>query len=191
MEALNEDTGMEPLIALLVKRINGLTPEESERRLGLDFEALEEWLGQPENENDCLQFVRGVFLIGSLSQIVQMVREESKKQLIKPQMVEMDWPPGAKMRGGKSARKEGGFWLRWKKLDCVMDAVSEEASLNFADAERRREADYERSKFRRFDLARSTGKNLYGLERVTGVGTNECITYSMSPADLFTVRLIG
>jgi hypothetical protein len=159
-EALNEDTGTDRLIGLLAKRINGLSVEESEKALGLDLAVLEEWLGQPENENDCLQFVRGFFLVGSLNQIVEMVREESKKQLIKPPLVEMDWPPGAKMRGGKGVRKEGGFWLRWKQLDCVMDAVSEEASLNFADAEMRREADYETIEISRVRFGEAHGQKI-------------------------------
>src|SRR5580765_4631269 len=88
-EELNEDSGEAPLFALLSKRIKGRSKAEAQNVLEADFAALEKWLSDPANENDCLQFVRG-FLMVSPSELAKRIIEESEKGPELPPEDEMD-----------------------------------------------------------------------------------------------------
>ena len=134
-EALKEDTGEAPLFALLSKRINGRSEVEARNILGADLAALEAWLGEPANKNDCLQFVRG-FLMVSPSELAKRIIEESAKAAEPPPEAEMDLPRDAKVRRVKS-RTEVAMIIRWKGTLTAIDAVSEETADNFAEAEKR------------------------------------------------------
>lgn len=133
-EELNEDTGEVPLFALLSKRIKGISESEAQTLLENDLEALEKWLAAPENENDCLQFVRG-FLLVSPSGLVTRILEESANVAEPPPETEMDVPEGAKVRRVKS-RTEVGVLIRWKGTLTALDSISEEAAANIEEVER-------------------------------------------------------
>lgn len=132
-EELNEDTGEVPLFALLIKRINGVSESEAQTLLENDLEVLEKWLATPENENDCLQFVRG-FLLLSPSELATRILEESAKAAEPPPEAEMDVPDGAKVRRVKS-RTEVGVLIRWKGTLTALDSISEEAAVNIEEVE--------------------------------------------------------
>lgn len=137
-EELNEDTGEAPLFALLSKRIKGRSETEAQSILEADFATLEEWLAEPANKNDCLQFVRG-FLMVSPSELATRILEESTEAVKPPPEAEMDLPEGAKVRRVKS-RTEVGILIRWKGTLTALDSVSEEAAANFTELEGRRGA---------------------------------------------------
>lgn len=131
-EELNEDTGVSPLFALLRKRIMGRSIAEAEDLLKEDGAALQTWLSAPEQQNDCLHFASVFLSMISPSELVSQILEEAKK-LVEPQpFAEMDLPEGARLRKDKL--------ISFKKLLVVLDAVSEEAAANFAEALGRRGA---------------------------------------------------
>jgi hypothetical protein len=131
-ELNNEVTGVGPLFALLHKRIEGHSTSEAEKLLKEDGAALEDWLSAPEQQNDCLHFASVFFSMVSPSELVRQILEESKK-LAEPQPhAEMDLPTGARLRKDKLISFQG--------LLIALDAVSEEAAANFAEAEGRRGA---------------------------------------------------
>jgi hypothetical protein len=134
-EYLNEDTGEAPLFALLSKRIKGRLEAEAQSILETDLKALEEWLGEPANKDDCLQFVRG-FLMVSPSELAKRIIEESAKASEPPPEAEMDLPKDAKVRRVKS-RTEVAMIIRWKGTLTAIDSVTEEAAANFAEVENR------------------------------------------------------
>ena len=106
---------------------------EAQSILEADFGALEEWLSDSANENDCLQFVRG-FLMVSPSELAKRIIEESAKGAELPPEVEMDSPKDAKVRRVKS-RTEMGMMIRWKGTLTAIDSVPEKAVANVAEAE--------------------------------------------------------
>jgi hypothetical protein len=134
-EELNESTGEGPLFDLLIKRIKGCSKAEAQNVLEADFAALEEWLSDSANENDCLQFVRG-FLMVSPSELAKHIIEESAKGTELPPEVEMDSPKDAKVRRVKS-RTEVAMIIRWKGILTGIDSISEEAAASVADDEQR------------------------------------------------------
>lgn len=134
-EELNEDTGEAPLFALLSKRIKGRSEAEGQNILEADLGALEEWLDEPANKNDCLQFVRG-FLMVSPSELAKRIVEETAKAAEPPPEAEMDLPKDAKVRRVKS-KTEVAMIIRWKGTLTAIDSVTEEAVSNIAEVENR------------------------------------------------------
>jgi len=134
-EELNEATGEAPLFALLSKRLKGHSEAAAQKILEDDLAALEAWLSAPEQESDCLQFVRG-FLMVSPSGLAERILEESARAAEPPPEVQMDVPAGAKLRRVKS-RTEEAMLVRWKGTLTAIDSLSEEAVVNFAEVENR------------------------------------------------------
>ncbi len=134
-EELNEDSGEAPLFALLTKRIKGSSEAKAQTILETDLAALEKWLGEPANKNDCLQFVRG-FLMVSPSELAKRIIEESAKAAEPPPEAIMDLPKDAKVRRVKS-RTEVAMIIRWKGTLTAIDSITEEAAANFAEVENR------------------------------------------------------
>src|SRR6516225_2533071 len=64
-EDLNEDSGAAPLMALLSKRIHGLSLPEAADVLEQDRAALDQWLSALGQQGDPLHFVQGFFLTAS------------------------------------------------------------------------------------------------------------------------------
>jgi hypothetical protein len=123
-EELDEDTGVEPLMKLLVKRLVGLTEDEAKTSIQADLTELESWLASPENQNDSLQFVRG-FLLISGDEVPRMVCEseaESVKPIREPQM---DLPFGAKGKTVKSST-QAGLVFRWNGKIAAIDVANPE-----------------------------------------------------------------
>jgi hypothetical protein len=121
-DELNEATAEGPLFALFSKRIKSLPETEAQKLLEEDSEALEAWLALPENENDCLQFVRG-FLMVSPSDLTKWIREGLEKE--QPPLVEIDLPDEVKMKRIAN-RNEAAIILRWKGLIITLQAMPEE-----------------------------------------------------------------
>jgi hypothetical protein len=134
-EELNEDTGSEPLLQILGKRLARLSPEEAEKTLRQDIELLEDWLAQLDNQNDCLQFVRGFFMVGSPSQMAQTVSESLVKSSMPRPDVVMELPPKAKMRTFKTRDGSGGI-VRLKGFIMSLDVIDEEMVPRWAEIER-------------------------------------------------------
>lgn len=131
-EELNEDTGVDPLFALLLKRIDGLPAAEAENLLKDDGDALLSWLSQPEQQNDCLHFASVFLSMIEPSELGAQILEHARK-LVEPQPVaEMNLPAGAKLRKDKL--------ISFKKLLVALDAITEEAASNVAELEGRRGA---------------------------------------------------
>lgn len=125
-EELNEDTGFTPLLALLSKRIAGLSVEDAEKLLEEDMAALQSWLSAPEQINDCLHFAAGVFLIAPPAELVEQIWEETKKQKKPLPWVEMDMATGIKPRRFES-EGDGGMFVKWSGLAFSISIGSEAA----------------------------------------------------------------
>jgi hypothetical protein len=121
---LNEETAEEPLLALFSKRLKGCSDSEAQKLLEEDLSVLEAWLSLPENENDCLQFVRG-FLLVSPSEMAKRILEESAKAAIPPPWVEIDLPDEVKTKRVGN-RDEAALILKWKGLMVVFQAIPKE-----------------------------------------------------------------
>jgi len=131
-EDLNEDTGVGPLFALLQNRIEGLPTTQAENLLKEDGAALQSWLSEPEQQNDCLHFASVFLSMIESSELVAQVLEHTRKLAEPRPVAEMDLPEGAKVRKDKL--------ISFKKLLIALDAISEEEANNFADLEGRRGA---------------------------------------------------
>lgn len=113
------------MFELLSKRIKGLSEPDAQKLLEDDLNCLESWLSVPENEHDCLEFVRG-FLMVSPSGLAKRIREESVKP--PPPLVEIDLPDGVKCKRIAN-REEAGVLLRWKGLIASLEAMPEELAV--------------------------------------------------------------
>ncbi len=116
-EKLNEDSGLPPLMALLTKRVGGLSKPEAEKLLSEDLAALQEWLALPAQRNDPLHFVFGVALIASPADILRFIEEEAEKTTQPKLCLHMQLPPGAKLRHVSGGGDDGklvtlnGVWM--------------------------------------------------------------------------------
>jgi hypothetical protein len=119
------------LFALFSKRVKNLPETEAQKLLEEDSEALETWLALPENENDCLQFVRG-FLMVSPSDLTKWIREGLEKK--QPPLVEIDLPDEVKMKRIAN-RNEAAIILRWKGLMITLQSMPEELALKLTKLE--------------------------------------------------------
>lgn len=140
LDELNEDTGGAELIGLLSIRLKGYTAAEAQKILEKDSTALAQWLADPLNENDCLQFVRGYFLVTSTEELAKRILSEaasSREQLPSP---EMDLPQGAKVRRVKS-RTQVAMIIRWQGTLTAFDVVPEEAAASIEEAEKRNDGE--------------------------------------------------
>lgn len=131
-EDLNEDTGMQSLLALMSKRIKGLSQEEAEKLVGEDWAALKDWLALPAQLNDPLHFVYGVFLIFTPATLVQHLREAAEKPPEPEYHLEMDLPPDAKVRKVPGSDKSSKLFV-WQGLFICVVALSEKALAKFAE----------------------------------------------------------
>jgi hypothetical protein len=132
-EELNEDTGEAPLFALLSKRVKGFSELEAQKLLEEDLAVLERWLATPENEGDCLQFVRG-FLMISPSELVKRIYEEAAKGIATPPLVEMELPTEAKVQRVGN-RNEAAMILKWKGLMVALQAMPEALAVELTKAQ--------------------------------------------------------
>lgn len=121
IEELNEGTAEGPLFAVFIKRIKDFSRREAQTVLEEDLNVLEVWLALPENENDCLQFVRG-FLLVSPAKLAKRILEESAKGPAQLSWVEVDLPPDASVKR-ISNREEAALILRWKGLIISLEAI--------------------------------------------------------------------
>ena len=124
-EQLNEEEAEGPIFELMSKRIKGLSESDAQQLLEDDLNCLESWLSVPENENDCLQFVRG-FLLVSPSGLAKRIREETEKP--PPPLVEIDLPDEVKCKRIAN-REEAALILRWKGLIASLQAMPEEMAV--------------------------------------------------------------
>jgi hypothetical protein len=131
-EELNEDSGFAPLMALLSKRVRGLALAEAERLLAEDLAALREWLSEPPQESDPLHFVFGVSLAASPADLAKLIKEEAEKPPEPELCLQMELPPGAKLRPVEGAG-ESGRLVTLKGLWLAINALPEEAVANLAD----------------------------------------------------------
>jgi hypothetical protein len=131
-EELNEYTGTGPLFSLLQKRIEGLSTAQAEDLLKEDGAALQSWLSEPEQQNDCLHFASVFLSMVEPSELVGQISEHIRRSAEPQPFAEMDLPKGAKLRKDKL--------VSFKRLLIALDAVSEEAAANFAELEGRRGA---------------------------------------------------
>lgn len=124
-EQLNEEEAEGPLFELMSKRIKGLSESDAGKLLEDDLNCLESWLSVPENENDCLHFVRG-FLMLSPSGLAKRILEETEKP--PPPRVEIDLPDDVKCKRIAN-REEAALILRWKGLIASLQAMPEEMAV--------------------------------------------------------------
>jgi hypothetical protein len=124
-DELNEDTGYEPLLELLQKRIAGFSDEAAEKLLTEDIAELEKWLAAPEQVNDCLHFAQGVFLIASPPDLLKQIKEEAAKQSKPFPSVEMDLPPKARVRRFEK-QGDGGMLVTWNEHSFSVSIANEE-----------------------------------------------------------------
>jgi len=120
-----EETATEPLFELLHKRVNGRSSEEATAILGEDFAALEKWLAEPEQQNDCLAFALGVFLAVSPDELAKHLQEEFSKPQPPLAWVEMELPPDAKVQRFEK-QKDGGLLVKWKGLWMAVSALAQD-----------------------------------------------------------------
>ena len=132
-DELNEVTAEAPLFALFSKRLKGLSDCDAQKLLEEDLSALEAWLSLPENENDCLQFVRG-FLLVSPAELARRVLEESAKAATPPPWVEIDLPDEVKAKRIGN-RTEAALILKWKGLMVSLQSMPEELAVKLAKGE--------------------------------------------------------
>lgn len=125
-EDLNEDSGFASLIALFSKRIKGLSPLEAEGVLAEDLTALEQWLDSPANQNDTLQFARGVVLIVSPADLVNLIAEEADRRKEPKLRLHFELPPGAKLKRVQGDGEDGKL-VTLKGLWLVLEAQSKES----------------------------------------------------------------
>jgi hypothetical protein len=129
-EELNEDSGAGPLFALLQKRMEGLSTAQAENLLKEDGAALQAWLSEPEQQNNCLHFALVFLPMIEPSELVAQISEHTRSLIEAQPFAEMDLPEGARLRKDKL--------IAFKKLLIALDVVSEKAASNFAEALGRR-----------------------------------------------------
>jgi hypothetical protein len=120
-------------MALLSKRIHGLSLEEAAATLEQDHAALERWLSSLGEQGDPLHFALGFFITAGPEELAKIIKEEAEKPPEPTPHLHMDLPSGAKLR-----RVEGGGpsdkLVTLKGLWLAMGAVSEEALQNLTKA---------------------------------------------------------
>ena len=104
-EEVNEDMDLSPFQRVFLRRIKGLSPDEAKTALQGDLVQLQQWLNQPGQQAERLNFVLGFLLIAAESpeRLSEAASESSKFQ------VEMQFPPEARIK-----RLHGGWKARWR-----------------------------------------------------------------------------
>jgi hypothetical protein len=132
-EELNEDSGAPPLMALLTKRIRGLSVTEAAQVLEEDRTALEQWLSSLGEKGDPLHFVLGFFLTASPEELAALIKEEAEKPPEPKLCLHMELPPGARLKRVARA-SESTRIVTFKGVWLGMDALPKEAVDNLFDA---------------------------------------------------------
>ena len=131
-EILNEDSGIEPLLALLRKRIQNLSIAEAGKVLEEDLVALKDWLAKPEQTNDCLHFAVGIFLVATPADWAKQILEEPNKPPEPKLLLHVDLPEGAKRR--REGLTDDGMLVSLKGLLIAISALQEEPFANLGKA---------------------------------------------------------
>ena len=132
-EELDENSGAAPLMAAFSKRIGDLPIPEAICVLEGDRAVLEQWLSSLGEQGDPLHFALGFLLTAAPEEVVTLLREEAKKPPEPRLRLQMELPPGARLRrvpGGT----ESGKLVTWKGLWLAIEAMPEDTVANLAEA---------------------------------------------------------
>lgn len=127
-EELNEDSGTDPLMQLLAKRIHGQSIEDAARILEGDRAALDQWLSALGEAGDPLHFAKGFFLLATTEELAAQIKEDAEKPPEPKLCLQMELPVGGKLRrlpGGAESGRVVTLKGIWLGIDVVPEAAVE------------------------------------------------------------------